>query len=302
MKRSGQAAGPGLQVPVTIVGEDTLMQLIKGAAVCGLAVAAFVAGGSVATPAPAGTVSPDLRPAVHAPTGGQSGGVLPWSAPARAAPAVPAPAVPAPAGSPPIGAAPAGDEQAGGAPAGSRPAATSPASAARSPAVPGWTVDCRPTPPSRQPQQLDGFVLGWVPPGLGPLVTDFEYEWDDVGFRSRVWESGPYPDESYRVDLQVTVMRSPSFTDVAALREFLVEYLERDPAAWATEPFAHPDGPGLAEVGELFWLARPGVAVRVFGGGEQLDHRDLTRTACAVRAPEAITTPILTREDDMRTT
>ncbi|WP_157987513.1 hypothetical protein [Jiangella endophytica] len=138
-------------------------------------------------------------------------------------------------------------------------------------------------PPPRHPQQLDGFVLGWVPQGLGPLVSDFEYEWDDVGFRSRVWESGPYPDESYRVDLQVTVMRSPLFTDVAALRGFLVEYLERDPAAWATELFAHPDGPGFSDAGEFFWLARPGVAVRVFGGGEQIDFRDLTRTACAVR-------------------
>ncbi|SDU30657.1 hypothetical protein [Jiangella alkaliphila] len=138
-------------------------------------------------------------------------------------------------------------------------------------------------PPPRQRPLLDGFAVGWVPQGIGPMVTDFEYEWEDVGFLSRVWESGPYPDESYRVDLQVTVMRSPSFTDVAALREFLVGYLERDPAAWATEPFLHLDGPGLTDVGELFWLAEPGVAVRVFGGGEQIDFRDLTRTACAVR-------------------
>ncbi|WP_141711383.1 hypothetical protein [Jiangella alba] len=163
---------------------------------------------------------------------------------------------------------------------GAAPAAGAPMKTA---SVPGWTVDCRPTPPPRHRQLLDGFALGWVPPGIGPLVTDFEYEWDDVGFRSRVWESGPYPDDSYRVDLQVTVMRSPAFTDAAALRGFLVEYLERDPISWATEPFAHPDGPGFTDVGELFWLAAPGVAVRVFGGGEQVDFRDLTRTACAAR-------------------
>ena len=147
----------------------------------------------------------------------------------------------------------------------------------------GGSADCGPVRPPRHQQWLDGFALSWVPPGIGPLVTDFAYEWDDVGFRSRVWESGPYPDESYRVDLQVTVLRSPSFTDVAALRGFLAEYLERDPASWATDAFDHPDGPGFIDVGELFWLSEPGVAVRVFGGGEQVDMRDLTRTACAVR-------------------
>ncbi|TDD72340.1 hypothetical protein E1262_03265 [Jiangella aurantiaca] len=199
------------------------MQLIKGAAVCGLTVAALVAGGSMVAAASAAAGPPAASPA------------------------------------------------------GVAPAAT------KAPAIASRTADCRPMPPPRHRQELDGFVLGWVPPGLGPLATDFVYEWEDVGFRSRVWESGPYPDESYRVDLQITVMRSPFFTDVAAVREFLVEYLERDPAGWATEPFAHPDGPGFSDIGELFWLAEPGVAIRVFGGGEQIDFRDLTRTACAVR-------------------
>lgn len=155
-------------------------------------------------------------------------------------------------------------------------------SATGGPVAGGW-AECRPAPPPRHPRWLDGFRLGWVPPGIGPMVSDFAYEWDDVGFWSRVWESGPYPDESFRVDLQVTVMRSPSFTDVAAVRGFLVEYLERDPGGWATAPFGHPDGPGFLDVGELFWLAEPGVAVRVLGGGEQVDMRDLVRTACAVR-------------------
>jgi hypothetical protein len=194
------------------------MQLIKGAAVCGLTIAALVAGGSAGTAGAAGA-----------------------------------------------------------------PAASASTVAAAAASGSGGSADCGPVRPPRHPRWLDGFVLSWVPPGIGPLVTDFAYEWDDVGFRSRVWESGPYPDESYRVDLQVTVMRSPSFTDVAALRGFLAEYLERDPDAWATEAFDHPDGPGFVDVGELFWLAEPGVAVRVFGGGEQVGGRDLTRAACAVR-------------------
>lgn len=178
----------------------------------------------------------------------------------------------------------AGGSTAGAAPGGVVPGGTPAGVAvAASPTAAGGSADCGPVAPPRHPRWLDGFALRWVPAGIGPLVTDFEYEWEDVGFRSRVWESGPYPDESYRVDLQVTVMRSPSFTDVAALRAFLAEYLERDPATWATDAFDHPDGPGFVDVGELFWLAAPGVAVRVFGGGEQVDLRDLTRTACAVR-------------------
>ena len=196
------------------------MQLIRGAAVCGVTIAALVAGGSAASAAPV-------------------------------------------------------------AGAGAGPVSTTASTAGV--AVAAGSHDCGPLRPPRHLRWLDGFALRWVPPGIGPLVTDFAYEWDDVGFRSRVWESGPYPDESYRVDLQVTVMRSPSFTDVAALRGFLAEYLERDPSTWATEPFDHPEGPGFLDAGELFWLAAPGVAVRVLGGGEQVGPRDLTRTACAVR-------------------
>ncbi|RIQ18881.1 hypothetical protein [Jiangella rhizosphaerae] len=223
------------------------MQLEKGAAVCGLVIAALVAGGGAAAPASAASGPPVV-------------------------------------GAPVAGAPVASASAAGASVAGASDTATRlPGVGARLPGVADRATDCRPMPPPRHRRWLDGFVLGWVPPGLGPLVTDFEYEWEDVAFRSRVWESGPYPDESYRVDLQITVMRSPSFTDVAALRAFLVGYLERDPAVWATEPFAHPDGPGFTDAGELFWLAEPGVAVRVFGGGEQIDFRDLTRTACAVR-------------------
>lgn len=246
------------------------MQLIKGAAVCGLTVAALVAGGSMAGSA-AGTTPASSGPATGGQASGSTAGVLPASASARAAPTGGIWAGHGPWGS------------AGNGSAGSGSAGAVPASPSTLPPVASRTTDCRPMPPPRQRPMLDGFVVGWVPQGIGPMVTDFEYEWEDVGFLSRVWESGPYPDESYRVDLQVTVMRSPSFTDVAALREFLVGYLERDPAVWATEPFLHPDGLGFTDVGELFWLAEPGVAVRVFGGGEQIDFRDLTRTACAVR-------------------
>ena len=141
--------------------------------------------------------------------------------------------------------------------------------------------DCGRAPAPRHAQWLDGFLLRWVPSDAGPLVTDFEYEWEDVAFRSRVWESGPDADGAYQVDLQVQVLRAPTLTDPAALRSFLAEYLER-PGDWATESFDHPDGPGFRDADELFWLAAPGTAVRV-QAGEEVGSRDLERTACAVR-------------------
>jgi hypothetical protein len=142
--------------------------------------------------------------------------------------------------------------------------------------------DCGRAPAPRHAQWLDGFLLRWVPSDAGPLVTDFEYEWEEVAFRSRVWESGPDSDGAYQVDLQVQVLRAPTLSDPAALRSFLAEYLERDPADWETRSFEHPDGPGFRDADELFWLAAPGTAVRV-QAGEQIGSRDLERTACAVR-------------------
>lgn len=141
--------------------------------------------------------------------------------------------------------------------------------------------DCGRAPAPRHAQWLDGFLLRSVPSEAGPLVTDFEYEWEDVAFRSRVWESGPDADGGYQVDLQVQVLRAPTLTDPATLRSFLAEYLER-PAGWVTESFDHPDGIGFRDADELFWLAAPGLAVRV-QAGEEVGPRDLERTACGVR-------------------
>lgn len=139
-------------------------------------------------------------------------------------------------------------------------------------------------PRSLPPGWLDGFRIGWVPPGAGDLVTDFESEWEEVGFRTRVWETGPSEEGGYRVDLQVAIMRSPTFTDPAAVRAFLINWLERDPDGWATQPYRHPDGTGFGDDDELFWLVEPGVAVRVSGNPESVDTRELRRTAFAVRA------------------
>ncbi|MBQ1027585.1 hypothetical protein [Micromonospora sp. C95] len=108
---------------------------------------------------------------------------------------------------------------------------------------------------------LDGFHIGQLPAGIGDEVSDFATEWDDVRFASRVWERQT-PD-GHRVDLRVHVLRGERLVDLTALRDFLGEYHERDPAGWQLSEFPHGDGPGLYDGGQAFWLVEPGVAVNV---------------------------------------
>lgn len=110
---------------------------------------------------------------------------------------------------------------------------------------------------------LDGFRLAQLPDGLGPMVSDFDYDWDDVGFRTRVWERGPDADGAYHVDLRVGVLRSGRFTDPEAVRDFLAVYLERDPRQWALDDYRREPYRGFTEAGRVFFLAGPGVAVQV---------------------------------------
>lgn len=131
---------------------------------------------------------------------------------------------------------------------------------------------------------LDGMAIGSLPAGLGALVSDFAYEWGDVSFRSRAWESGPDVQGAYRVDLKITVLRGPTLHDASAVRSFLAWYLERDPDTWARAGFRHWDGPGYQAEDEMFWLAEPGVAVLVKLDQERFSQAALQRTACGVRA------------------
>ena len=129
---------------------------------------------------------------------------------------------------------------------------------------------------------LDGFTLGHLPAGLGPLVSDFDYECNDVTLRTRVWERGPDPDGNYRVDLQVWVLRGEGLTDPVTLRNFLAEYLERDPDQWAPEHYDRGSYHGFVAPGRVFFLVQPGVAVQVAGGsaGEgPVDSNALLATA-----------------------
>ncbi|MFI7023476.1 hypothetical protein ACIBMZ_12275 [Micromonospora sp. NPDC049900] len=127
---------------------------------------------------------------------------------------------------------------------------------------------------------LDGFHLGYVPPGVGDEVSDFSSEWEDVALTSRFWERRTT--DGHRVDLRVHVLRGPRLTDLDAVRDFLAAYLERDPAQWRLTEFPHEDGSGLTDDTQAFWLVEPGVAVTVLTIPEFADA--LAATALAVRA------------------
>lgn len=109
---------------------------------------------------------------------------------------------------------------------------------------------------------LDGFVITHVPPGVGSLESEFAYEWEDVAFRSRVWESGSDA-EGYRVDLTVQTMRGPSLTDLESVRTYLTEYLEKDPNDWELRRVHVGRYDGYRDDDRIFWWVSPGVAASV---------------------------------------
>lgn len=134
--------------------------------------------------------------------------------------------------------------------------------------------------------RLDGFAIDVLPVGVGEQVSDFTYEWEEVTFNSRVWESGPDEDGAYSVDASVKILRGDRLTDLSALLDYLAYYHERDVESWELTEFEHPDGPGYRGAGEAFWLVEPGVAVSVRVDGDRFTTADLMRTANGVRQLE----------------
>ncbi|MEV0838006.1 hypothetical protein AB0I55_00445 [Actinocatenispora sera] len=126
---------------------------------------------------------------------------------------------------------------------------------------------------------LDGFRLTHLPAGLG-TPSDFAYEWDDVAFCSRDWESR-YGD-GWRVDLTVETLRGDRLASLAALRAYLTDYLEQGPD-WRLTPVSIGHHPGLRTDDRVFWLVRPGVAVSVSIDPERYGVAELLRTARGVR-------------------
>jgi len=136
------------------------------------------------------------------------------------------------------------------------------------------------TPPTIEQRAcaLDGFVIENLPDGLG-TPSDFEYEWEDVSFHSRVWETGPDPEGAYKVDLTMKTLRGEQLTDLEALRAFLIEYEEKDPNSWELRPVKVGEYDGLTAGDEVFYFVSPGVAAEVSIDHERFTEDDLLSTA-----------------------
>ena len=121
-----------------------------------------------------------------------------------------------------------------------------------------------PTPPSTEQKActVDGFVIDHLPDGIGS-PSDFEYEWEDVRFHSRVWETGPDPEGATRVDLTVKTVRGEKLIDLEALREFLTEYHEKDPDEWELTAVQVGGYGGYATDDQIFYFLSPGIAAEV---------------------------------------
>ncbi|MCH7231310.1 hypothetical protein L0U85_10680 [Glycomyces sp. L485] len=122
----------------------------------------------------------------------------------------------------------------------------------------------------QQNDAIDRLAMTYLPERLGE-PSDFEFEWGKVEFVQRVWES--QIEDAWRVDLQVHAMRGARLTDAEGLREFLIDYHEKD-ADWATEPLGDN---GFAGEREAVVLLEPGLAAEVrdpFGrqGIEEVKH------------------------------
>jgi hypothetical protein len=134
---------------------------------------------------------------------------------------------------------------------------------------------------------LDGFVIENLPDGIG-TPSDFEYEWEDVSFHSRVWETGPDPEGAFKVDLTVKTLRGAKLTDLEALKTFLIEYEERNPDDWRLTPVKVGGYDGLFADDEVFYFIAPGVAAEVSADPVRFSDADVLDTAAGFH-PE--TTP-----------
>ena len=126
---------------------------------------------------------------------------------------------------------------------------------------------------------LDGFRLTHLPAGLG-TPSNFAYEWDDVAFHARDWETRH--DDGWRVDLTIETLRGDRLASLAAVRDYLTDYLEQDPASWTLRPVTIGHRRGLRTDDRVFWLMRPGLAVSVSIDPDRYGVAELLRTARGV--------------------
>lgn len=143
------------------------------------------------------------------------------------------------------------------------------------------TDTARPVPSTitqREVCTLDGFVIDHLPDGLG-TPTDFQYEWEDVVFHSRVWETGPDPEGATKVDLTVKTLRGEALIDLETLRTFLTEYHEKDPETWQLTPQQIGPYSGYFAEDRIFYFISPGLAAEVSIDPTRFTHDDLLETA-----------------------
>ncbi|WP_328991836.1 hypothetical protein OG394_36490 [Kribbella sp. NBC_01245] len=147
-------------------------------------------------------------------------------------------------------------------------------------AVPHWAQSSAHL--SEPVRPLDGFAITHLPAGLGS-PSDFEYEWEDVSFHSRVWETGPDPEGATKVDLTVKTVRGAGITDLEALRTFLTEYHEKDPADWKLTAVQVGPYSGYTVDNQVFWFLSPGLAAEVSIDRDRFTEDDLLQTAAGFR-------------------
>ncbi|MEU4394623.1 hypothetical protein [Kribbella sp. NPDC023855] len=125
---------------------------------------------------------------------------------------------------------------------------------------------------------MDGFVIDHVPGGIG-TPSDFEYEWEDVVFHSRVWETGPDPEGATKVDLTVKTIRGEKLIDLETLRTYLTEYHEQDPESWELTPLDVGGYGGYRTDDQVFYFISPGLAAEVSIDRTRFGEDDLLTTA-----------------------
>jgi len=139
---------------------------------------------------------------------------------------------------------------------------------------------------ARSTQVLDGVQLRYLPAGLGGS-TDFDYEYEDVSFVARVWESGS-DDAGWSVDLDVDVMRGDRLRSPRALHDWFIAYEDR-PADEVSYHRVRIHGRlGWATRDEVFWLVRPGLAIAMTLDAHRWSHATLMRTARAAWASRTV--------------
>ncbi|GAB2467385.1 hypothetical protein GCM10027265_15860 [Jatrophihabitans fulvus] len=138
--------------------------------------------------------------------------------------------------------------------------------------------------PSVRPVEVGGMVVEHLPRGLG-TSSDGEYEYDDVTFASRTWESRRWYAGSgwgWQVDANIVVLRGEKLTTPQALQDWYVEYEDRPEGEAVYRPTVVRGHPGYRCADKVVWLVRPGLAVTVYLDTHRWSQRELGRTARSV--------------------